>query len=256
MTDLERILMTIIDRMTSTMLLDRPHNGTGPYVDFSGNVGAQFVSSRLVAPKAGSIVLCRTGRVGPWKIARFVEECADSRDRYGHYLLREIGTSNLCNMENEELWTLVGIDETALFEGAQQSAWEASKAAFSEEHNDKAAYLVRWGGTEFDGDTMRVWVRPHIWAQDKREEGKPTLYAQPWSIEMKWSSETTASDVVKALLDAGFPREWEWSEKRPEQGMAGCMTVTRDGLIGMLKHGGHDTREGYPLTSPAPSEKE
>jgi hypothetical protein len=51
----------------------------------------------------------------------------------------------------------------------------------------------------------------------KQEEGK-TMYAVPYSIDMKWTDKTKLRDIVNAMIAAGFPREWEWSEKESDRG--------------------------------------
>lgn len=235
MDDKERILMTVIDRLASTALLGRRSSEiAGLIVDSEGEPMPQFVGNYIYKPKPGDIVRCVTGHASPWKLAVLVEARGD-----GNWLLREIGSDRLCKMGNEMVETLIGIAPSVFYTGHQRRLYDWGRGkAFLAPWNPKADYLVRGGGVEFEGETMRIWVRAHIFSQTRQAKDGPRLYAQPWSVDLPWSKRTRLKDIVAALLEAGFPREWEYTEEEPTQGMAGCTRFTRESLATSLKHVG------------------
>lgn len=230
------VLMHIIEQLLSTMLLGHK-DGNGLWVGCRGEGRAQFAGDYLVKPKPGDIVMCRTGRVSRWKIAYFVEDCRDGWG--GYHLLREIGSNRLCRMSNESLDTLIGVSPNLLLDGLRRKIYGwATVEAFSRRYNPKSDHWIRCGGAEFVAeDIIRIWVRPHIFVQDKSEDGR-TLHAQPWSVDVPFSKKTRLRDIVSALIAAGFPRKWEYTENEPTCGMGGCAKITKDSLTGMLKNAG------------------
>lgn len=243
--DKTRVLMNIIESLLFTMSLGRK-DSNGLWVDYRNEVDAQFADNHLVKPKPGDIVMCSTGRINQWKIAYFVKDCRDGWG--GYHLLREIGSDRLCRMSNERLETLIGVPSSLLLDGLRQKIhrW-ATVEAFSEKYNPKSDYFVRCGGAEFIGDdVIRIWVRPHIVAQEKRAEDGKTLHAQPWSVDVSFSKKTRLKDIVSALIAAGYPREWEYTEDEPTNGMAGCAKITKESLTGTLKNAGLNLKEQRP----------
>lgn len=239
MNDRERILTQIIARLQSTMLLD--HKVNGLYVDYEGNPGTQFVGTYLVKPKPGDIVQCNTQFEARWKYAFFLEDCGG--DRGGYWLLREIGGKATVRMFNESISVLIGISPTLLHEGHQHQLYVWAQRAFSTRYNPKADHFTKFGGADFTGDTLRVWVRSHIWITEKEVDGK-TLYPQPWFVELKWSNKTRLKDIVAALLAAGFPREWEYADTEPDRGPK---KITAETLRGVLNNVGISSSPVAPV---------
>lgn len=219
MNDKDRILTTLVDELASSRLLGRQADGLagahGIIADHNGFVRAQFLSDYLVRPKPGDIVRCLTSRDHSWKISRFVEDHGGASG--GHYLLREIGSQRLCRIGNESLETLVGVHPHLLYEGHQHRVhrW-ATVSAFQEKHNPSTnnRYAARPGRCEFLGDVVRVWVRAHIFSDEKVVDGVK-LYAQRWHVDVPFTKRTRLRDIVQALTDAGFPREFEYQPEKP-----------------------------------------
>lgn len=223
MTEKERILSAIIQALTFTMLLGRKNKLTGIWQDFEGKEEACFASeagswisggkdSKYGAEmKPGCIVLCNTSFMSRWKIAEFVEDHR-TPDGFGYLLIRELGTSNYCRMGNESFGVLVGMPEHIFYEGHKQKLHKwATCQAFLERYNPNADYLVRPGGAEFEGDTLRIWARPHIWNDSNGT-------AIPWCVEMKWDKKTRLKDIVAALIGGGLgTREFEHKNNREEK---------------------------------------
>lgn len=138
-------------------------------------------------------------------------------------------------MGNESLSVLVGMSPEVFYTGRQRKLYEwGVKDAFLRPASKKHDRFVKPGGVEFIDDVMRVWVRPHIFVGEKTIDGK-TLYPQPWFAELKWSDKTKLRDIVNALIDAGFPREWEYAENRSDRGPK---RITRDDLEAALGRAG------------------
>lgn len=234
--------MNIISYLASTMLLGRKDQ-QGLWSHYDG-VAAQFAGDYLVKPKPGDVVLCKTGHVGPWKVAYFVEDCGGNAG--GHYLLREIGTDKLCRMGNESLNTLIGVPPNLLLDGLRKKIYRwATNEAFFYRYNKKTDYFIRCGGAEFiEEDVIRVWVRPHIFVMEKRLEDGSTLHAQPWSFDVQFSKKTRLKDIVGAMLAAGFPREWEYTAEEPGRGMGGCAKITKENLVKTMENIGLSVKTG------------
>lgn len=144
MTDRERILTEIISRLTSTMMLaeQKPTPKGRLWINYDGDIAAQFVGTYVIKPAPGDIVQCNTSFAPDWKYAVFLED--HNGDKGGYWLLREIGGERTVRMFNESLSVLIGISPHVFYEGHQHQLHEwATSAAFSEKYNPKADYFVR-----------------------------------------------------------------------------------------------------------------
>ena len=228
--DRSEVLMNIITRLVFTLSLGH-RNSKGVWVDGRGDPEAQFVGSYLVKPKPGDLVMCDTGSVGPWKFAYFVEDCVD------YYMLREIGSDKLCRISNESLSTLVGISQNMLLDGLRKKIYRwATHEAFWTRYNKKADhYHSRCGGVEFiEDNVIRIWIRAHIFSDEKKTEDGTMLYAQPWYTDIPFDRKTRLKDLVEALLAAGFGKKWEYLPKKPTEGTGGVTTFTNESLTQAL----------------------
>lgn len=235
MTDRERILSTITGRLATTLLLGHKR-GDSLYRDFDGNPYPQFESSFNVKPNRGDIVKCNTQLSEEWKFARFLEDHNGSNG--GYWLLQQIGGKMRVKMHNESISVLIGIGKEALSEGYEWKTYQNARKAFYPRFNRKAdSYAARCGGVYIEGENLKIWVRPHIFGQEKTVDGKK-LYAHPYIIEMKWSKKTKLKDIVETMIQAGFPREYEFYETPPEKGMGGCITITKESMTKALENAG------------------
>ena len=113
MNDKERILMTIIRELKSTMLCARdPRTGLGDFKNGFGKDGeyVHFEGTSLgPPPEVGSLVVCDSGYLHDYTIG-FVEEVLG----YAECMIREIGTDRLCRVSNESFSKIVGLREEQL----------------------------------------------------------------------------------------------------------------------------------------------
>ena len=235
--DRTRILMSIINRLKSSMVLGRKDTRNGLWMNYNGEPCVQFIDGHLCKPNPGDIVLCNTGPMSKWKIAYFVE---DRMELEGRYVLREIGSDHECFMGNESLSVLVGMSNAFLTDGHKQKIyqWAISKA-FSAVYNSKADYFIRCGGAEFiEDDVIRIWMRSHVFMQEKTLEDGTVVYVQPKYVDVKFSKKTRLKDIVKALHDGGFSDDWKYLPQEPKNGMVGCAKITRDDLMKALGQNG------------------
>lgn len=223
MTDKERILSAIISSVANCSNIGKQGND-GVRRDHRGEPYPQFAPERGgglcpfgdygVAAKTGDIVLCRTTRNGPWKVSVWVEDFRGGGSAHSCVLLREIGSKRLCRMSNEGYSVLVGVEPSLLYEGAKRRVHRYATKAFSERYGGD--YFVRCGGVEFDGATLKIWVRPHAW-MGARHEDEGLSVAIPYCVDMKWNSKTRIKDIQAALREAGWPnRKFEYAAKEAE----------------------------------------
>lgn len=219
----ERILLTVIRDLVSTMILGK-RNEDWIWVDHCGDLKPQFLPDYVRKPKCGDLVLCQTDSISEWKVSFFVEEM-----EHGVYLLKEIGSDRLCRMGNESLCVYVPMNVSDLLVGWKRKVYEwASAKAFRERYNPKADYFIRCGGVEFIADdVIRIWVRPHVWHQQKTEDGQ-TLFAQPKFVDVTVSQKTRLKDIITALVDSGrFDDNFDYQASEPAEGMGGCLCSCR-----------------------------
>lgn len=190
LTDRERILTRLIDALALSQTLAPA--GVRRWGDecFTGHDGypyAHFAFWR--EPKAGDLVLARTGTVSEWKVAFYVEPLPGS---CGGAVVREIGTGRLCNYENEQFVPIVGLSDIDLLEGDKYLTYQKVLAAFRA--GDE--YLYRFGGIEFDGDEVVIWIR-----EAHGGFGKPS---EPFSVRMKWNKRTSIKEILAAMRAGGY----------------------------------------------------
>ena len=236
MTDRERVLLNIAVDTAGTVHdeMVRLKCGWTLRVRF-GKPAAQFIPTEMAAQlgmplKPGDIIRCKTNPTHEWGISEFVEQTG-----YADFVLREIGSRRLLNMYNESLDVLRFMTPSRLYMGAKLRIYNwASSKAFSERYNPHGDYFKRCGGVEFDGDTLTIWCRPHIWAAQKKGGDGGMLYAQPKKFTMQWSKQTKLKDIVNAMLAQGFSDDFEFHQEKPANGQGGYATITRDDLLAVL----------------------
>lgn len=189
LSDRERILMIIIEGLSSSAMLARHDvrewnsegyrriGGDGYYVHFAP----------WRKPEKGDLVLAKTGFVSRWKIGWFVEKQADGA------LIREIGSDKLCNYGNESFEPIVGLDgDLRLLEGDRYQFLVKVYKAFA--RGDE--YIYRFGGLRFDGDDAVITIREVFGGL-----GKPSV---PFEARMHWTKRTSVAAILKAMREAGY----------------------------------------------------
>lgn len=197
MTDKERILMTILNRMHYTQILclfgireAQFADGDNQYVHFGG------YDDRPVQP--GDLVLCNTTGIHDWKIGWVHEISGDI------HTIREIGSDRLCNISNETFTRIAGLDPSDVLEGDEYSFREKVIKAFR--RGDE--YMYRFGGVDFLPDKVaRVWVR-----EAHGGFGRPS---KPFSFEMRWNKKTTIAGILRAMIENGYGTRKFFEEAAP-----------------------------------------
>lgn len=189
LTDRERILTRIIDALSTAQLLapgGRRYEESA-FTGHDGHVYAHFAYWR--EPKAGELVLAKTGGISEWKIGFYVEKLSDA---YGGAVIREIGGNLLCNYSNESFVPIVGLHKTDLLEGDQYLTYQKVLAAFR--RGDE--YCYRFGGVDFEGSEMLVWIR-EVFGGMGRD-------STPFSVRMKWDKRSTIKQILDAMRAGGY----------------------------------------------------
>lgn len=196
MTDKERILMALVSKLASTQLLAFPGISWGRERFVKTYAGSTDVYTHFAyweKPKAGDLVLAKTGGVSPWKVGWYVEPIAGN---FGGAVIREIGTGKLCNYGNEDFVPIVGMNKSTLLEGEDYQFYCKVLAAFQK--GDE--YRYRFGGVDFESDTAVIWIREVFGGVIKNgEQG-----SKPFSISMKFNKRTSVKAILKAMRDGGY----------------------------------------------------
>lgn len=239
--DKERVLMAIAAQTAGTVHDEMRPLRSGWRLRFIFDRPApQFIPTEMADAielplVPGDIVRCKTNPNHQWGISEFVEKTG-----YSDFVLKEIGSDRLLNMSNEALDVLRFIPQHLLYTGKKQQIYEwASQKAFSEQCNPQADHFKRCGGVSFDGDTLTIWCRAHIFCMEKKSEDGRTLYAQPKKFTLRWSGKTKLKDIIEAMNEQGFGNEFEYLETQPTEGQQGYAKFTRgdiERVLGVFAH--------------------
>lgn len=189
LTDRERILSIVINRLMSSQLLNRSGNvhDEASWRDHRGDMTyAHFAYYRK--PVKGDLVIGRTGWIGgPHEYSIGFYDSALP----GGAVIREIGSERLCNYTNEEFTVIAGISRFLLLEGEQYKFSQKVQAAFWKADE----YSYRFGGIDFlDKFRAKVWIREAF--------GGHRDASVPFAVEMEFDRKTSVKKIV-AMLRAG-----------------------------------------------------
>lgn len=190
-----------------------------------------YVSEQLNLPlEIGDIVMCMTNRNHKWAISEYRGKCSDHTGPFGtsEFYLREIGGKDIVRMGNEMVDVLRFIPEKFLYTGYKRKMYLWAKKAFSPQYNpDIDDFVIKCGGVFVRDKSILVYKRPHIFFQEKTENGT-TIYAQPKKYIVSWNTKTRLKDIISNLNNQGLlDRDWDWSEEEPEDGMENCLKITK-----------------------------
>lgn len=189
LSDRERILMTIISQLATTQTLRGPRNSWSSehYRDSDDRHFVHFAAWKT--PKAGDLVLAKTGHVSPWKVGFYVEPLPGS---FGGAVIREIGSNKLCNYANESFEPIVGLHEIELLEGDRRAFYVKVMKAFR--RGDE--YLYRFGGLKFTGDEAVIGVR--------EAHGGLRNESVPFEVRIHWNKRMAVSKILEAMRAQGY----------------------------------------------------
>ena len=193
LSDRERILMAIIDRLSATFTLAPACRNRGWSSDgFKDSYGSEYVH---FAPwdkaKPGDLVLAKTGHVSEWKVGWYVEPLPGS---YGGAVIREIGTNRLCNYGNEDFCPIRGLDSITLLEGDKRQFYAKVMTAFRK--GDE--YVYRFGGLTFEGNEAVIGVR-EVFGGALSGAG-----SEPFYVRLVWSKKTSVKAILAAMRAGGY----------------------------------------------------
>jgi hypothetical protein len=189
LSDRERILMVIIDQLSTTQTLARPSRmawSSDEYKDHSGSYHyVHFAPWK--EPSPGDLVLAQSGHVSRWKVGWYVEKQSDGA------LIREIGSDKLCNYGNESFRPIVGLEnDLRLLEGDRYQFLIKVYKAFA--RGDE--YIYRFGGLRFDANDAVITIREVFGGL-----GKPSV---PFEARIQWAKRTSVAAILKVMREAGY----------------------------------------------------
>jgi len=190
LTDKERILIRIIEKLSSTQIM-LYHNG------YSANAFEQKFSTwtdkyihfaYYDKPKPGDLVLAKTGGMSKYKIGFYIKDIPDGG------LIREIGTNNQCNYTNEQFIPIRNLDEIDTLEGDRYQFYIKVLKAFKKGD----LYIYRYGGIDFKDDNIAtIYIREAF-------GGLSTEGSQPFSVKIKWDKKTTIKSILEIMRKGGY----------------------------------------------------
>lgn len=201
MNDKERILMTILERMSMTQTLCLRGNQEKQFQDKDGQyVHFGCYDDRKV--QAGDLVMAFTGPVSDWKIAWVDQVISDNE-----CVLREIGSHRLCRWSNEQFKRIVGLDSSLLLEGDQYQFQIKVMRVFRKEDQ----YWYRFGGIDFlPNQIARIWIREAF--------GGIRNPSKPFSFEMPWNKRISLKKITEAMYANGYgTRKFELIDQPVEE---------------------------------------
>lgn len=195
LTDKERILMTVVDRLSRTQILCHTNGFDKEFYrdSITGQLYVHFAYYR--SPVKGDLVLGKTGIMRGahrWLIGFYVEPLSGG---VGGALIREIGSQATCRYSNEEFVAIEGLSKTELLEGEQFQFYHRVLAAF--QRGDE--YFYRFGGLDFEGGDAVVWVREVFNGGLSGKEG-----SKPFSVRMTWNKRTSVKRILEMLKAGGY----------------------------------------------------
>jgi hypothetical protein len=213
LSDRERILMVIIDQLSTSQTLAHPDRRTWSSESYRDGAGDRYYAhfAPWKKPVAGDLVLARTGNVSRWKVGWYVEQ----QSGYECHVIREIGSDKLCNYGNESFVPIVGLEgDLRLLEGDRYRLLQKIYRAFAK--GDE--YMYRFGGLTFDGDEAVLRVR--------ESHGGFGNDSVPFEIRFKWTKRMSVAAILQAMRDGGYgtksfrPPGWIPPDKRASSQVA------------------------------------
>ncbi len=194
-TDRERILTTVIERLSSAAILcprGSPYNEAS-WKDASFNCTHTHFALYRKSQK-GDLVIGRTGSISSWKIGFYVEPLGDT---LGGAVIRDIGSARLCNYSNEEFTPIVGLTKTQLLEGDAYKMYAKVLQAFRK----GGEYSYRFGGVDFHEDaTVTIWVREVFGGRLSNRDAD----SQPFAVKMPWTKKTSVKAILATMREQGY----------------------------------------------------
>ncbi len=192
LTDRERILMTIIDRLSGTFMLMRGSvSYFGPEAYTTPSLGTLVHFANYAEPKPGDLVLAKTGHVSEWKIGWYVKKRLGS---LGGAVIREIGSERLCNYDNESFVPIYGLDPITLLEGDKRAFYVKVVKAFR--RGDE--YVYRFGGIRFEGQEACITIR-EVFGGALAGGG-----SQPFDVRLVWNKRMSVKRILEAMRAGGY----------------------------------------------------
>ena len=185
LSDRERILMQIIDRLSGTFLLMLGAVNERSAFE-STSLGTLTHFAYYAEPKTGDLVLAKTGHVSEWKIGWYVEK------RYGGAVIREIGSDRLCNYDNESFVPIYGLDPIMLLEGDKREFYVKVMRSFSKGNE----YSYRFGGLRFDGPEAVITIREVFGGMGQQ--------SQPFDVRIVWNKRMSVKAILAAMRAGGY----------------------------------------------------
>ena len=196
MTDKERMLFKIIERLSTTQTLENPseRNNYDKRFGKDSNLSlVHFEPNYKTMPKKGDLVLCQTINICPFKVGFVDTIFVDSE-----MIIREIGTNNTCRIHNENFEVIVGMRKEDLYDRHERVFYEKVVKAFYK--ND--SYLYVYGDLDLYEEDGKKKAKISV-----RKKWMDLAESETIPIEMEWNSRTSIKSIVKKMVDSGYGKD-------------------------------------------------
>lgn len=160
-------------------------------------------------PKKGDVVYCVTSSFQnhDWVISIFEGYKSENGGAWGssEFILREIGSNRICNMSNESLYVIDGLDPIRMLEGDKHQLYLKIRKTFSR-HGDE---WHLFGGIDFNDEKQEVTItvrERYGGFMPKTIDGKDFV-STPYQITLqvpKWGKRLSMKKIAVAMQEQGW----------------------------------------------------
>lgn len=186
MNDKERILMTILHKLSSTQGLVRKHQCESDFHE-KGFIYTHFGMWDDRDIEVGDLVMGQTSQVFDFKVG-FVHQIYNQN----HIVVREIGSNKTCDFSNERFLRIIGLSEIDTLEGDKYLFYLKVLKAFRKA--DEVMYL--FNGIHFlDNNLVEISIRQRYGYIDG---------SIPFSFVIKWNKRMSIKRIIEAMRENGY----------------------------------------------------
>ena len=191
MTDKERILLTIINRLYFQYSQKIPWESKPDGVYFAPWMGS--VCDGFGNLKPGMLVMCMTSRnIHDWTVGILYEKIYDG------WAIKEIGSDRICNVTNEAFIPIEGMSEISLLTGDNFKFYQKVLKVFRKSN----LFNYRFGGIEIiEKRKWKIFIREAFGGIGLLEKNEESV---PFFCIVEWNKKTAIKFILQKMIEAGY----------------------------------------------------
>ena len=187
MTDKERILFKIIQRMSLTYSHKLEWGKEYEGVHFAPWKGSLLIDGKL---QVGMLVLCQGSGIHDWTIGYTVEKLYDD---YSGWIIRELDSDRLCKVSNDSFVPIEGLSNIDLLVKEDYVFYQKILKAFRRGGEN----WYRFGGIDIiEKRKWKIFIREKWGGIDG--ESKPFYFI------IKWNKKTSIKYILQKMVETGY----------------------------------------------------